>query len=400
MLVLEHCGLKYAAHLGLSTLNYPQRLVVGSRSARFLAAPFQGFEDMFIRKSLVVFALSSFGFLACSVETGSQAGFATESWRSPTHHGELSFDSANQAEFTSSSRFHGWHFTLSAQADTVLAVEPQDANLDTLAYLYRADDNGHKIGEYLFKNDDQDGTLGSRIAESLPAGSYFLQVKAAKSLMLGRFEIRADCSGAGCPVAPGPDPKKFCDSAHEAIEKCLDDSLDATEEGCAPDARDSEAVLCCNLVPTEGFCEDVCSWASAELARYWGSSTDLIADVFPQDENNEIISIADHGVANCLHPSLDDIAAMILAADQLPHEDDWNVLGWLNADAPGFIDGNITQEVVNRATQIVGEAPTSRFGATVEVPCQNCTDGYAIDALHFTKAGRVLIIESRWGYDS
>ena len=345
-------------------------------------------------------ALLAFTVFGCTADSSSQESFATDSWSRPTHHGELSFENGNQAEFTSSSRFHGWNFTIHSEAEVALTVTPAHTNLDTVAYLYRADEEGRKTGEHLFKNDDHGGTLASRIAESLPAGRYYLQVKAAKALMRGRFEVISNCSGAGCPAVPTPNSEKLCDSAHEAISKCLDDSLDATEGECAPDAHASEAVLCCNLVPTEPFCETVCNSPRAVLARYWSSSANPIAEVFPQDEYNKIISIADYGVANCLHPSVDELTAMILAAAQAEHQADWDMVGWLSADASGFIDGNITQDVINQATQIVGEVPSFRFRATVEVPCQNCTDGYAIDALHFTKAGRVLMIERRWGYDS
>ena len=354
---------------------------------------------MFTRSHLVALALSSSTFLACSTDIGSQTEFSTDSWNEPTQHGELSFEHENRAEFNASTRFHGWSFSLSAAADIVLTVEPHDPNLDTVAYLYRADDAGRKIGKYLYKNDDHDGTLGSQIAESLPAAAYFLQVKSAKQLMRGPFEVIAECYGVGCPAAATTDPTKFCDSAYEAIDKCMDDSLDATREQCAPSAHNSEAVLCCNLVSTEPFCEDVCIGDNAPLVRYWGTQTNAIAEVFTDNEYNGLMSITDHAFATCLDPSLDDLAAMILASSELDHEDDWYVTGWHNADSAEFIHRNITQNVIDTATQIVGEVPASRFGATIELPCPSCTNGYDLDALYFKKSGRILILESRWGYD-
>jgi len=351
-----------------------------------------------MRCHLALLAAATASLAACTNDIGSQADFSTDSWQSPTVHGELDFEDGNGAQFTSGERFHGWFFTLTAESEVALDIVPKVANLDTVAYLYNANEDGKKTGAYLIKNDDADATtLGSRIAESLPAGTYFLQVKAAKTIMTGFFAVEAGCIGAGCPVPPTPGAEMYCDGAEESIGKCMDDSLDATYEECAPSTGSASAVLCCNLRPEEYFCSDVCSTGALQLARYWSSDTDPLYEAFPEDDYSGLMDVYDYAVASCYNPTLPALQDLILAADDLEHEEEWTVDGWTMAGDSEFFTWTITEALINKAQGITGEAPTARFSAWVEIPCPNCTDGYAKDALWFEQGGRLLVLDSRWG---
>jgi hypothetical protein len=336
---------------------------------------------------------------ACATETvGSSLDYATDTWAKPTSHGELSFDDRNTADFTSSERFHGWHFTLTPEAEVALETAPSTQNLDTVLYLYNADEAGTKHGSYLAKNDDADGTtMASKLTETLAAGTYFVQVKAAHELMTGRFDLNTGCTGAGCPFNDLPTVEDHCDSAYEDIGKCVDDSLDATEEGCAPDASVPSAVLCCNQTD-QWFCEDVCGDA-LQLAEIWGTNLDRAIDAFPTTEWHDVMNAGEYALATCAGPTLAEVETAILDADELIAEGSWNVDGWVDNGATNFVAGDVTQELLDAVSGIAGEPVTARWSASVEVPCQSCTNGYTKNAFFFATAGKLILIESNWGED-
>lgn len=143
------------------------------------------------------------GVAACAVEdVGSDSSYSTDSFSSPTEHGDLQFGTPNPAEFTEDNRFHSWTFTLSAEAQLELKTEISPTNLDTVMYLYRLGEDG-SWGSNIDSNDDYDGLLASRISGTFGAGQYRIKVKATKVAMRGAFSVLGQCSGAGCPVSDG-----------------------------------------------------------------------------------------------------------------------------------------------------------------------------------------------------
>jgi hypothetical protein len=154
--------------------------------------------------SLTLASLLTLGAAACAGDDiGSGAEYATDSFSSPTEHGQLYFGGRNAAEFTEDNRFHAWTFSLTDAADVELTTVLGTDNLDTVMYLYRLGEDG-SWGSYIEKNDDYDGLLASRISGQLEAGEYRLKIKATKLAMRGSFNVSAQCAGAGCPVVdPG-----------------------------------------------------------------------------------------------------------------------------------------------------------------------------------------------------
>jgi hypothetical protein len=149
--------------------------------------------------ALSLLFLASASVVACG-DVDSSEDFATDSWKSPTHHGELSFRYENRAEFSESNRFHAWTFELSGDAAVVLETDLKTANLDTIAYLYRRDSDDQTWGSYIAKNDDGDDSLASKLEEQLGAGQYLLKIKTAKTGFRGSFAVLGSWYGAGCPT--------------------------------------------------------------------------------------------------------------------------------------------------------------------------------------------------------
>lgn len=144
------------------------------------------------------------GAAACSSDVGSDESFHTDSFSTPTEHGELTFGTVpNAARFNDQERFHSWTFSLSDSAALDLKINLKEVNLDTVLYLYRRDTETGNWGSYIKKNDNFDGELWSRVQGDFKAGEYRVKVKATHVRMVGGFEIEAACSGAGCPETPG-----------------------------------------------------------------------------------------------------------------------------------------------------------------------------------------------------
>lgn len=135
-----------------------------------------------------------------------------DSFRTPTEHGTLTFGEPAWAEFTAAQGFHSWTFELSGDASVDLTTgaltehSVVTPNLDTVMYLYRRTSPTATWGSYIAKNDDEeDGSLRSRIIEDLGAGEYRVIVKTFKRSMRGEFHLGGTCTGAGCPpVEPEP----------------------------------------------------------------------------------------------------------------------------------------------------------------------------------------------------
>jgi hypothetical protein len=70
------------------------------------------------------------------------------------------------------------------------------------------------------------------------------------------------------------------------------------------------------------------------------------------------------------------------------------------ASDPKFPGSTLTPEVVAVVDAIVGAKATAHWSASVEVPCPNCTDGFAKDVLYYEEIGKLIVLESRWGGDS
>jgi hypothetical protein len=344
------------------------------------------------------FVLSLLVSSACAEDPGSTTDFATSSWSKPVHHGELTFGGLNAAEITKSQPFHGWSFTLTGAADVTLTTSTTE-NVDTVLYLYKATADGKKTGKYLTVNDDAKGAITSEVKRKLDAGSYFVQIKAKKSAIVGDFALHGVCTGAGCPVVSAPSLDSYCEGADEAFGKCMDDSLDATEEECAPSG--AEAMLCCNG-RDEWYCEAVCDPANLGLATVWNEDLDPVFDVFPEHEFGGLQSAISFAVASCGNPELERLSTLVLEADDLVEDpaDAWQVDGWVMASDPKFPGSTLPPEVVEVVDGIVGAKATAHWSATIEVPCPNCTDGFAKDVLYYEEIGKLIVLESRWGGDS
>ncbi len=180
---------------------------------------------------------------ACVGDTiGSDSAYSTDSFASPTEHGELRFGAPNPAEFTNDNRFHAWTFTLTGPAELELSTELDAANLDTVMYLYRRSEDSW--GSYIDKNDDHDGLLASRISRTLEAGDYRIKVKTTKVAMRGSFSVIGTCTGDGCPTTDGgectgdgpatlPSPTRYTPACNATLEAILTTPRGAAPADCA-----------------------------------------------------------------------------------------------------------------------------------------------------------------------
>jgi hypothetical protein len=331
---------------------------------------------------------------------GSDSAYATDTWAKPTVHGELDFDASNLASFSEGQRFHGWSFEVTTDADVVLETKAHTTNLNTVLYLYDADENGKKHGGYLFKNDNaSDETMNARIARSLDPGHYFVQVKTTHVLQRGNFSLEAGCAGVGCPVNEPPSVADYCDSAEEDFGKCMDDSLDATQEECAP--RGASAMLCCNN-SAEWYCGEVCDPSNFDMSKIWNEDLDAVYGAFPEEDYVYLMDWSSYAVPSCASPELDDISSQVISSVDTVNSSQgpWQLDGWVTADDPDFFAYDVNEEVVTVLNNLIGEEAAARFSASAEIPCPNCTDGMAVNALYYPQVGKVVVLESRWGGDS
>lgn len=341
---------------------------------------------------------------ACSTDVGSDSSYATDSFRNPTHHGELDFFGSNVADFSSEQNFHGWSFTLTGAATVTLGTELHTANLDTVMYLYNADENGKKFGPNIGKDDNggEDG-ISSLLTKELEAGRYFIQVKTANQAMRGRFNVTTACAGVGCPVLEPTGVADYCGSAEESIGKCLDDSLDATLEGCAPSGAAS--ILCCNgTMGTEDeawYCADHCG-SSLMTAREWGADLEPLYTVFVEDDYEGLEDYQVTAVNSCASPDLEALADDTVDSYNVDLEDEglYAREAWIARGEEGFYDYFISEDVITMLDSMMGESATQRFEASVELSCNNCTDGRTVYGVYYPKAGKLVELMVRWGGDS
>lgn len=363
-----------------------------------------------MRRHLLAFALFATATAACGgSDIGSGTEYATDTWAKPTHHGDLTLESPNYAKFTDSERFHGWSFEVTGDdgdsVEFVLETDAMTANLNTVMYLYTADEEGKKLGAYIAKNDNaSEETMDSRIAKTLAPGHYFVQVKTSDVLERGDFALLASCTGAGCPHQEAPGNEVYCESAEESFGKCMDDSLDATEEECAP--KGADAMICCNTTD-EWYCADVCDPQNFHIAKLWNENLDALWGVFPEDDFTGLVDYHVFASPSCSSPSLDavgeeimDGANALLDDHSVDTDEDWTIDGWVMRSDADYHSFTVNEDVVTVVDANVGEEATARFSAWIEVPCPNCTDGFARDALYYPNIGKVVVLDSRWGGDS
>lgn len=149
---------------------------------------------------LILFALAFAGCADTAADKGAEDALpvdgAADSFRSPTEHGNLPFGVAATASLSSDERFHAWEFSLAGDASLDIVVGSDNPNLDTVAYLYRRDNEDENWGRYIARNDDSSDTeLTSRINGERVAGLYRIIVKGFKAQHVGPFSVRAECSG-------------------------------------------------------------------------------------------------------------------------------------------------------------------------------------------------------------
>jgi len=341
---------------------------------------------------------------ACSADVGSDAAYATDSFRNPTHHGELDFFGDNVAEFSDAENFHGWSFTLTAAAKVTLGTELRTANLDTVIYLYTADDDGKKFGPNIGKDDNGgEDEISSLLTKELEAGRYFIQVKTQNQAMRGRFALTTACEGVGCPVLEPTSVDDYCWSAEEEIGKCVDDSLDATLEGCAPSSAAS--ILCCNgTVGTNDeawYCEDHCG-NGLTTARDWSADLDPIFSVFYEDGSQGLMDYQVRAVNSCASPDLDELAGYVVDRYEADLEDDasYTRKAWVSRGDEDFSDLFLSEDVLTMLDSMMGEQATGRFEAWVDLPCNNCTLGQTLYGVYYPEAGKLVELLVQTGGDS
>jgi hypothetical protein len=139
------------------------------------------------------------------VESALPGAEKDDSFRKPTDHGTLTFGVDAQSELTEDERFHVWNFTLTERSVATIRTEPVTANLDTVMYLYRRDESETNWGRYLKRNDDHDKSIWSQITFEADAGEYRVLIKGYKSGLRGKFNVRGECAGDGCPSVGGSD---------------------------------------------------------------------------------------------------------------------------------------------------------------------------------------------------
>ncbi|MCA9620630.1 MAG: pre-peptidase C-terminal domain-containing protein [Myxococcales bacterium] len=351
-----------------------------------------------MRRFLIALTAATSLAACSSADVGSNADYATDSFAKPTDHGELDFHGHNFADFTAEQRFHGWHFTLTGPASVQLSTSLHTANLDTMLYLYAADEQGKKTGPNIAKDDNggEDG-LSSSITKDLEAGTYYIQAKTKNIAMRGRFELVTACSGAGCPVIEPPSAEQYCDGAYEAIGKCMDDG--ATEEECAPHGADG--LLCCNADQDNWFCEEICA-SDLMTATEWGTDYDALYDVVPEDDYSGLMEYRATAVNACASPDLEALTVDVVAGYDADLEDEgtYDRKPWVTRGDEGFNDYFLTEEVMTVLDALVGDTASQRFEASVDIPCPNCTDGRILYGVYYPKAGKLVELLVRTGGDS
>ena len=335
---------------------------------------------------------------ACATNTiDSDAAFQKDSWRSPTNHGQIAFGEPQHVSLTDTQRFHAWSFTLTEEADVALWSESLSNNLDTVMYLYAADEEGNKTGRYLKKNDDHDGKLASRIERSLQAGHYAVIVKAHKTQIRGSFALASQCTGDGCPQPELPlGFEQTCDLIDDGVADCVFDQ--STVEECAP-TDDPTALQCCNA-RDDNYCEVTC----AAGGHFLNADLDFLYESIGDDE---FAGLHDYtGFVNpvCNGMTFDDIIADARddRSDLLDnhHEGSWNEgtkVGRNNLDH-GLLYGSA--DFLTELDAIAGDDQLEAWYSSIEVPCPNCTTYIEKWVLFYPNTGVTIELEGEWGYDS
>jgi hypothetical protein len=246
----------------------------------------------------------------------------SDSFFSPTSHGELIFGAPNRAEISDEALFHSWTFTLSGPAQISLRTEIEK-NLDTVMYLYRREvGSTGGWGRFLEKNDDHEGELFSQIDLDASAGEYRVLVKGFKHSARGRFAVLGSCTGDGCPQQGAceedefgvlPDSGAFTRSCAGALVQLL------ATAGTSSATSDADSGQLCTLGPEmkrgvdlyRAYWEDVIGWqeftggepvsfevthaelgAAAEIEVDLGLDEDAITFLF--DSKDDLLMLLQH----------------------------------------------------------------------------------------------------------
>ena len=97
-------------------------------------------------------------------------------------------------------------FTLAAESEVTITLTRTSGEADTYLYLRQG---SAQSGEFLYENDDHDGTGESQITETLEAGSYTIEATTYDAGETGGFTVTI--SGIGeAPTTPSPEPSDSC----------------------------------------------------------------------------------------------------------------------------------------------------------------------------------------------
>ena len=97
-------------------------------------------------------------------------------------------------------------FTLAAESEVTITLTRTSGEADTYLYLRRG---SAQSGDFLYENDDHDGTANSQITATLDAGAYTIEATTYDAGETGSFTVTI--SGIDeVPTPPGPDPSDSC----------------------------------------------------------------------------------------------------------------------------------------------------------------------------------------------
>ncbi|MEM6790095.1 MAG: hypothetical protein AAF715_21425 [Myxococcota bacterium] len=328
---------------------------------------------------------------ACGTDVGSDVAYNTDSFFVPTMNGSLDFFAPQSATFSSTSRFHAWTFELSGEGEVDLRTGDLATNVDTIIYLYEADEAGNKVGHFLAKNDDHDGALASRIRRSLPAGRYLLQVKAHKTQIRGRFEVEASCDGAGCPVPELPLTfAEQCTAVDETVAACV--AGGGTVEACAP-TDDPVALQCCNVDVAADHCASTCATSRIALEP---EDVDFIDGY--ADEYGGIYDI-DVRVAGC-NTSFAEVIAGARNRSVPSNVDDLETWpeGREATPSSGILALTDADFFAELAT-IAHDDQFSAWTAEVDLGCPSCVHNAEQWVLFYPLTGTIITLTGEYGHD-
>lgn len=254
----------------------------------------------------------------CAVESGAAKGAEdgsfddyeggkADSFYRPTEHGTLVFGIPQRAALTDEGLFHAWDFVLDGEGSVLLETAPE--SLDTVMYLYRRDPGTERWGRYVARNDDSEGSLGSRIAEELDAGEYRVLVKGYKSQIRGELTLLGQCAGAGCAT-----PAASCDPDDVGVlELCIEEACQHAL-GSAGGMEDCLYESCHDDFDAVGVSASCVTCATLHAVESAAPGTDGLAEACGTDS-----------APTCDADSLDVLQLCIQEACQTAIENGWDL---------------------------------------------------------------------------